>query len=235
MKPKLDLVAFGYHHIIAGLADHRALEMELEIHKQIYYKTWGTSDYSKGFFPAEMAFSERVIPTLVKAGIEWVMVPNTHLSRACAQYPYVPSNDNMNPPNAADQLNKAQSNWFKQSISRGVTPTNAYPFSYTPHYAKYVDPLTNQESRIIVVPAAMAMSWDDGYSCYGTGDIDTIASKNDPNHPMLILFAHDGDNDFGGKKKIKQPLFFSSLFLHHFSQVDTLTTVNASHSLSTKQ
>ena len=34
-------------------------------------------------------------------------------------------------------------------------PNNAYPFSYHPHYAQYVDPETGNVSKIIVVPAAM--------------------------------------------------------------------------------
>ena len=42
------------------------------------------------------------------------------------------------------------------------------------------------------------MSWSDGYQCYGTSDIDTIASKSPSDHPMLIVLAHDGDNAFGG-------------------------------------
>jgi len=96
------------------------------------------------------------------------------------------------------KVNPSQSNWFRQSISRGCVPNNAYPFSYTPHYAKYVDPTTGKEDKIVVVPAAMAMSWDDGYGCYGTQDIQTLSKENDPEHPMLIVLAHDGDNDFGG-------------------------------------
>jgi hypothetical protein len=36
-----------------------------------------------GFFPAEMVFTERAIPVLVEQGIEWVMVANNHISRAC--------------------------------------------------------------------------------------------------------------------------------------------------------
>jgi len=36
-----------------------------------------------GFFPAEMVFTERVIPVLVKQGIEWVIVANNHISRSC--------------------------------------------------------------------------------------------------------------------------------------------------------
>jgi hypothetical protein len=75
--------------------------MEIAIHKVVYENTWGAaaSDYSKGFFPAEMAFSERSIPALVAAGIQWVIVPNNHISRACAGYPYSPSGDNNDPPN----------------------------------------------------------------------------------------------------------------------------------------
>jgi len=68
--------------------------------------------------------------------------------------------DNIDPPNPADVQNPAQQNYFRQSISRGCTPDNAYPFSYTPHYAQYVNPVTANISNIVVVPAAMAMSWD---------------------------------------------------------------------------
>jgi hypothetical protein len=95
--------------------------MEIAIHKVIYAKTWGAgaTDYSKGFFPAEMAFSERAIPALVAQGIEWVIVPNNHISRACQDYPYSLPGDNNDPPNLADQINPAQDKYFKMSISRG--------------------------------------------------------------------------------------------------------------------
>lgn len=129
----------------------------------IYSSVWGGAPYSKGFFPAEMAFSERMIPTLVKAGIEWVIVPNNHLSRACKNYTFSPSGDNNDPPNGADQVNPSQENWFSQSISRGCTPNNAVPFAYRPHKAQYVDPESGKVYSITVVPSAMAMSWDDGY------------------------------------------------------------------------
>lgn len=42
------------------------------------------------------------------------------------------------------------------------------------------------------------MSWQDGYACYDTSDIDKIADASEPDHPMLIVLAHDGDNAFGG-------------------------------------
>jgi hypothetical protein len=101
-----------------------------------------------------MAFSERLIPNLVKAGYEWVIVSNSHISRACENYPYSIHGDNNTPPNKSDQVNPSQDNWFEMSISRGCTPNNAYPYSFRPHYAKYVDPETGNEDKIIVVPAA---------------------------------------------------------------------------------
>ena len=147
---------------------------------------------------AEMAFTERAIPTLVEAGLEWVIVSNSHISRSCQGYPFSPSGDNNDPPNKAYQTNPAQSDYFSESISRGCTPDNAYPFSYTPHYAQHVDPETGKQTKMVVVPAAQAMSWKDGYACYNTQDIQKIAAKNNPEHPMLVMLAHDGDNSFGG-------------------------------------
>lgn len=45
----------------------------------------------------------------------------------------------------------------------------------------------------------MVQSWWDGYECIDTSMIADIASGNtDPDHPMIVLLAHDGDNDFGG-------------------------------------
>ena len=50
----------------------------------------------------------------------------------------------------------------------------------------------------VVFVTAQAMSWKDGYACYDTSDIDQIANASEPDHPMLIVLAHDGDNAFGG-------------------------------------
>jgi hypothetical protein len=102
------------------------------------------------------------------------------------------------PPNPADRQNPPQTHWFSKTIQRGCTPTNAYPFAYRPHKAKYVNPETGQEYKITVVPVEQAMSWSDGYQQYGTGDIDQIAWASDPDNPMLIVLAHDGDNAYGG-------------------------------------
>lgn len=102
------------------------------------------------------------------------------------------------PPNPADKLNPSQSNWFSKTIDRGCTPTDAYPFAFQPHKAKYVNPETGQEYKITVVPVAQAMSWTDGYQQYGTSDIDQVAWTATGDNHILVVLAHDGDNAYGG-------------------------------------
>lgn len=199
--PRLDIVNFSYHHGLLPLLSERTVEMELRLMREQMARTWGTErPLSRGFFPTEMCFSERLIPVLKRVGIEWVIVSNSHLSRACVNFPLVTGSggENCDPPNRADQLNPAQAQWHRKSIDRGCSPANAYPFAYTPHRAQWVNPNTGAVETIIVVPAAQAESWDDGYRCFGPADVNPIAGGNNPNRPMLLLLAHDGDNAFGG-------------------------------------
>lgn len=103
------------------------------------------------------------------------------------QYPFSPSGDNNDPPNRAYQVNPNQTNYFAESISRGCTPDNAYPYSYvtspcgcrvvaqhalphmscrgsyTPHYAQHIDPETGKQTKMVVVPAAQVKA--DGVAC----------------------------------------------------------------------
>ncbi len=198
-NPRLDVVNFPFHHCLAPLVDEKVLEKEIGIYQLIYQDTF-QKPLSKGYFPAELAFSERIIPVLLKFGIKWVIVPNTHISRVCKDFPLVlgSGGENCTPPNKADILNPEGINYFRKHIDRGCSPCNAYPFAYVPHKAMYVNPETGEIYKITIIPAAMGMSWDDGYKMYGTEDIDSIADKNNPLRPMLIVLAHDGDNAFGG-------------------------------------
>lgn len=89
-KPRLDLVNFTYHHAIAPLVSDATLEMELRIHQRQMQIFWGASAAaSRGYFPAETCFSERLIPILNKLGIAWSVVANNHLTRSCADFPLV--------------------------------------------------------------------------------------------------------------------------------------------------
>ncbi|MEN8006023.1 MAG: FlgD immunoglobulin-like domain containing protein [Candidatus Krumholzibacteriota bacterium] len=195
---RLDPVLVGFHHAIGPLMDEAAFRMELACAREIWNDAWGPGTVSAGFFPAEMCFSERLIPALVDAGVTWSVVPDLHIGRACENYPYQANLDNCDPPNRADQVNPSQTDWTSHTISRGVTLKVPYPFGFTPHRAEYVDPATGVVSNIIVVPAANAMGWEEGYGLFGTGGIDAIAAANNPAQPMLVLFAHDGDNAWSG-------------------------------------
>ena len=195
---RLEQLIVAAHHPIAPLMDENALRKEIKVAKAAYSIAWGDNNYSNGYFPAEMCFSERMIPILKEEGIDWSIVADIHISRACANYPYAANEDNCDPPNDADKLNPAQAHYDEIAISRGVTVKTPPPFGFTPHRARYVDPATGIADTIVVVPAANAMSWNEGYGTYGTGEIDAISSYNDPVRPMLILFAHDGDNSWAG-------------------------------------
>jgi hypothetical protein len=196
--PRLAQLLVAAHHPIAPLMDANALRREIEVAKVAYAGAWGDTSFTRGYFPAETCFSERMIPVLREMGIDWVIVPDIHISRACADYPYAANQDNCDPPNPADMLNPAQGHYDAISISRGVTVKTPPTFGLRPHYARYVDPETGVPSSIIVVPAANAESWNEGYGTYGTGEIDNVAVYNDPARPMLIVFAHDGDNAWSG-------------------------------------
>ncbi len=197
-RTRMDPVIVAFHHSINPLVDEAVFRKMIQAQKAIMPGTWGNATPSTGFFPAEMCFSERLIPVLESEGIDWSIVADVHIARACADYPWVAHEDNCDPPNPADQINPAQGSYTAQSISRGVTVKVPAPYALRPHYAEYVDAATGAVSRIVVVPAANAMSWNEGYGLYGTGEIDAIASQNDPANPMLILFAHDGDNAWQG-------------------------------------
>ncbi|OGF03888.1 MAG: hypothetical protein A2W00_03145 [Candidatus Eisenbacteria bacterium RBG_16_71_46] len=197
-RRRLDPVVVGFHHPIAPLLDQLVFRRMLQTQKAIMPGTWGSPALSTGFFPAEMCFSERLIPALVAEGVEWAVVPDIHIARACADYPYAANQDNCDPPNPADQQNPAQGDYYTQTISRGVTTKVPAPYGLRPHRAQHVDPETGAVSSLVVVPAANAMSWNEGYGTYGTGEIDAIAAHNDPAKPMLVLFAHDGDNAWSG-------------------------------------
>jgi hypothetical protein len=202
-KPRLDLTNFTYHHCIAPFVSDETLEMDILIDQRQEEIFWNSSSQvSRGYFPAETCFSERIIPTLQKLGIAWSVVANNHLTRSCADFPLIlgSGGENCDIPNKADQINPAQGpgSYITRSISRGCSPTATAPFAYQIHYARYVDPNTGAASMIIVVPSDQALSWDDGYSTWDLGQIAPIATANNPSKPSFLLLAHDGDNAWGG-------------------------------------
>lgn len=200
-KPRMDLMGFTYHHALSPLVSEAVLKKQIQAHKVIYAANFGTSpNYSKGYWPAEGAFSERIIKVLVEECFQWSVVANSHLARTLADYPlnFGTSGCNIDPPNQADKVPFSGNNWWNGQID-GRGGAFAAPYCYLPHYARYVDPETGAESRIIAVPMCDLLSYKDGFAPMGITDIQThIQPFANPARPPLVLLAHDGDNAYGG-------------------------------------
>jgi len=205
-NPRLDLVAFGYHHPLMPLLDEQDIRMQIRLHKHVYGQTWiGGPTYSRGIFPAETAFSERIIPALVAEGIDWVLVDNIHFDRACLNYPHT-NQSGLFAPNAADQVNPdpaANGGAWVQLNNLWAPSQVSAPFGYQPHYVQYVNPDTGAITQMIAVPAARYEGNEDGRGGYGAFLYDVVMDQyiqynTDAAHPMFVVLHHDGDNYGGG-------------------------------------
>jgi hypothetical protein len=207
-NPRLDMVAFGYHHPLMPLLDTQDMRMQIKLHKYIYSQTWpGGPAYSRGMFPAECAFSTRMIPALAAEGIEWALVDNIHFDRSCEGYPHTNASC-IYAPNRADRINAdpALSGGAWVQLNNLWAPSRvSAPFGYQPHLTQHVDPNTGAITRITAVPAARYEGNEDGRGGYGAFLYDQvmdqyIAHNTDPAHPMLVILHHDGDNYGGGSE-----------------------------------
>ncbi|RMF84847.1 MAG: hypothetical protein D6744_02365 [Planctomycetota bacterium] len=207
-NPRLDMVAFGFHHPLMPLLDEQDIRMQIRLHKRIYQNTWSAGPvYSRGMFPAETAFAARMIPALVAEGVEWVIVDNIHFDRACVGYPHTNAS-NLFAPNPSDQINPdpaASGGAWVQLQNLWAPSRVSAPFGYQPHYAQHIDPDTGAATRIIVVPAARYEGNEDGRGGYGAFLYDQVMDQylpynTDAAHPMLVLLHHDGDNFGGGSE-----------------------------------
>jgi hypothetical protein len=205
-NPRLDMVAFGYHHPLMPLLDTQDMRMQIKLHKHVYAQTWpGGPAYSRGMFPAETAFSTRMIPALAAEGIEWSLVDNIHFDRACDGYPHTNASC-IYSPNRADRINPdpslAGGAWVQLNNLWAPSRVSA-PFGYQPHLAQHVDPNTGATTRIVAVPAARYEGNEDGRGGYGAFLYDQVmdqylAYNTNPANPMLVILHHDGDNYGGG-------------------------------------
>jgi len=198
---RMEITGFTWHHALSPLISDRVFKKELEAHKYLVKNNFN-GNISKGYWPAECAFSERIIKVLVEEGYTWSVISNSHLARTLSDYETNTSlgtnGINIDYPNKSDKVLTKGNNWFNGQID-GRGGSFAAPYCYQAHKAKYVDPETGIEYKIDVVPMADLLSYRDGFSEQGTGEIDTnIAPFNDNSHPSIVLLAHDGDNAWGG-------------------------------------
>ncbi|MDR2475136.1 MAG: T9SS type A sorting domain-containing protein [Bacteroidales bacterium] len=195
--PRLDVVSFTYDHALSPLVSERTLKKQILGQQYVSQKYYGYT--SPGYWPAECAFSERIIKTLVECDIQWSVVANSHLARTLSDYAHPYNiNGNIDAPNKADMTPAQGINWFDGAID-GRGSRLAAPYCYQAHKARYVDPSTGTEYKIDVIPMCNYLSYIDGYSGANVNDIQSkIAPYCTESKPSIVLLAHDGDNAWGG-------------------------------------
>ncbi len=201
-NPRMDMIGFGYYHPLMGLIDYDDIRAQIQQHKQILGDTFDGT-YSKGIFPPENAFSTDMIPALVDEGLEWVLVDNIHFERASEGYPYN-TGGNLYEPNQADVRNPNPGDWVQLNNLWAPTKISAQ-WGHQPHYVEYTDPETGETSKIIAVPTERYMGNEDGRGGFGALQYESVMSQiesynTDPDHPILIVLHHDGDNFGGGSE-----------------------------------
>jgi hypothetical protein len=206
-NPRLDFVNIGYHHPLMGLiaSGHsdqggkvnydKDIELQIKMHQAAIDKLFG-GPRSKGFFPPEMAFSERMVPALKNVGVEWAMVDNLHFDRANQDYNN--SQDGLKPPNRADSRNPGAHSY--ETLPNDLAKTHKVsPDAMRPHYVKHIDPATGNEEIMVVVPEERSLSSyiQKDRDAHQLQEIITKYQKynTDANHPLFVLYATDGDNN----------------------------------------
>ncbi len=202
---RLDLVNFGHYHPLMALVatGHRegATEhdkdsrLQIELHRQAVTDHFGGS-FSKGFFPPEMAFSERMVPVVAATGSEWAIVDNLHFDRANKDYKN--PQDGLKPPNRADQRHPGGQPY--ETLSNDLAKRHLVtPDALRPHYVKHVDPVSGDEHLLVAVPQDRSLSsyiQKDRNGARMQEVVDRFSVHNtDPQHPLLVVLASDGDNN----------------------------------------
>jgi len=206
-NPRVELIGFPFHHSLGGLVFVNDLELQIELHKRIYLDAFGGS-YSRGYFPAETSFHERMIPALVAADIDWVIVDNIHFNRTLNDYPWTGASGVIE-PNPADQIgmNLADvdpgAEWIQ--LNGLWAPERVTSWAYRPKYISWTDPATSTETRMVAIPAACYMGNEDARGGFGALNYDAVMSQLEPyntddDHPILILLHHDGENFGAGSE-----------------------------------
>lgn len=200
----LDTIHFTGHHSMGPLAGPDYFLKDL-IYQNVTlaqpYFLGGNFVSSKGFFPTELGFSERLIPTLAKLGIQWSVLGNNHFSRTLKDYPYATYDATgdtiVSPPNRADLQNTSTTgSWVAAGMAHEQQViVNKYPFASTPHYVRYVDAATGAVSKIAGVPVTQNGSWLEGWEGSTTVDEFTPYAGLEPR--QFFVVAHDGDNSGG--------------------------------------
>lgn len=200
----LDAIHFTGHHSMGPLVGTDFFLKDMIFQSATLaqpYFLGSTFTSSHGFFPAELGFSERLIPMLAKLGVRWSVVGNNHFSRTLKDYPYATydaTGDTLvSPPNRADLQNTSDvGSWVANGMAHEhQNIINKFPFASTPHLVRYVDATTGAVSQIAGIPVSQNGSWLEGWE--GSTSVDEIVPYATLEPRQFFVVAHDGDNSGG--------------------------------------
>jgi chitodextrinase len=200
----LDTIHFSGHHSMGPLVGPDYFLKDLLFQNATLAQSYflgGNFVSSKGYFPTELGFSERLIPTLAKLGVQWSVLGNNHFSRTLKDYPYASYDATgdivISPPNRADLQNTSGTgSWVANGMAHEQQViVNKFPFASTPHWVRHVDPATGAVSKIAGAPVSQNGSWLEGWE--GSTTVDEIAPYASPEPRQVFVVAHDGDNSGG--------------------------------------
>ncbi len=200
----LDLIHFTGHHSMGPLVGPDYFLKDLIYQNATLaqpYFLGGNFRSSRGFFPTELGFSERLIPTLAKLGVQWTVIGNNHFSRTLKDYPYATYDANgdtlTSPPNRADLRNTSTTgSWVAAGMAHEQqVVVNKFPFASTPHWVRHVDPATGEVTKLAGVPVSQNGSWLEGWEGAVTVDEYVPYAALEPR--QFFVVAHDGDNSGG--------------------------------------
>jgi chitodextrinase len=200
----LDTIHFSGHHSMGPLVGPDYFLKDL-----IYQNVTLAQSYflgnsfapSNGFFPTELGFSERLIPTLAKLGVKWSVLGNNHFSRTLKDYPYATYDATgdtiVSPPNRADLRNTSSvGSWVSAGMAHEQQNiVNKYPFASTPHWVRHVDAATGAVTQIAGIPVTQNGSWLEGWE--GSTTVDEYLPYAGIEPRQFFVVAHDGDNSGG--------------------------------------
>lgn len=223
-NPMLELVPMPGRHSLTGyIASGKPGEdvdtvLQIEMNKRSLRKTFA-GEPAKVLFPTEMAVSEQLIPAVVAAGIEAILIENSHKNRTNADCPengeqvhqvgnhpnFQEFNDKAQHkgpnPNKADMRNPAAGTYLAPKSKDGSTPPTSAS-SLRPHWVEYVDPHTGKSTKILGIPVDTGVSpcSQHGAPEPGLYMVDQykkhlgIGETKEGELPATIVLASDSDN-----------------------------------------
>ena len=203
-NPRLAFSAFGFFHPLMPLIPQRDIVRNIRWHRELIRHVFG-AEASRVLFPPETAFHVRMIPALVEAGVEAVIVDSIHRFRACNDYPYAGIEEGMLPPNPADQADDPVDDWLQ--LHNIWAASKISPSLLRPEYVGYED-ADGTQHRIIAIPAERYLGNEDARGGFGALQYPDVlgqlyqklvdSGRFDPEHPPFFLLHSDGDNHGGG-------------------------------------